>query len=60
MMADIMFTKKQYEDAIYHYEQLLESKPDHYEVGEYFLMSQMWSLESQKGGMKRLIRFSVV
>ena len=32
MMADIMFTKKQYKDAIYHYEQLLENKPDHYEV----------------------------
>ena len=31
-MADIMFTKKQYDDAIYHYQQLLQNKPDHYEV----------------------------
>lgn len=32
MMADVMFNKKQYTDAIFHYEKLLEAKPDHFEV----------------------------
>ena len=38
MMADIMFTKKQYDDAIYHYQQLLQNRPDHYEVNYFFIL----------------------
>lgn len=32
MMADVMFNKKEYKDAIYHYQKLLEVRPDYYEV----------------------------
>jgi len=32
MLADVMFSKKQYSDAIVHYQNLLEGKPDNYEV----------------------------
>uniref|UniRef100_H2Y5V1 Tetratricopeptide repeat protein 21B n=1 Tax=Ciona savignyi TaxID=51511 RepID=H2Y5V1_CIOSA len=32
MMADVMFNKKQYNDAIYHYEQLLSARPNNYEA----------------------------
>ncbi|XP_039250500.2 tetratricopeptide repeat protein 21B-like [Styela clava] len=32
MMADIMFRKNSYDEAIYHYQKLLEAKPDYYEA----------------------------
>lgn len=32
MMADIMFRKNSYDDAIYHYQQLLEGRADNYEA----------------------------
>lgn len=31
-MGEIMFRKHSYNDAIYHYQQLLEAKPDYYEA----------------------------
>ena len=32
MLADLMFRKNKYDDAIYHFEQLLEKKPNNYEA----------------------------
>ena len=49
MMADVMFNKKQYTDAIFHYEKLLEAKPDHFEVKE-----PQWAVADQWVEVPRL------
>ena len=32
MLADLMFRKQEYDAATYHFQQLLERSPDHYEA----------------------------
>jgi tetratricopeptide repeat protein 21B len=31
MMADVMFSRKEYDSATFHFQQLLEREPNHYE-----------------------------
>lgn len=32
MIADVMFGRKEYDSAIFHFQQLLEREPQHYEA----------------------------
>ncbi|CAK8690557.1 unnamed protein product [Clavelina lepadiformis] len=52
MLADVMFSKKQYKDAIYHYEQLLEAKPEHYEA-----LARLIGLLRRGGQLDAALRF---
>jgi len=52
MLADVMFNKKEYRQAIFHYEKLLESKPDHYEA-----MARLIGLLRRGGRLKDVESF---
>uniref|UniRef100_F6Q0D8 Tetratricopeptide repeat protein 21B n=1 Tax=Ciona intestinalis TaxID=7719 RepID=F6Q0D8_CIOIN len=52
MMADVMFNKNQYNDAIYHYEQLLKARPDHYEA-----LARLIGLLHRRGQLRDTSRY---
>ncbi|XP_043931290.1 tetratricopeptide repeat protein 21B [Protopterus annectens] len=52
MMADIMFRKQDYEQAIYHVQQLLENKPDNYPI-----LSRLIDLLRRAGKLEDVFRF---
>ncbi|XP_062519917.1 tetratricopeptide repeat protein 21B-like isoform X2 [Corticium candelabrum] len=52
MMADLMFRKGQYESAAFHFQQLLQRKPDHYEA-----LSRMIELLYRNGRLKESEKF---
>ncbi|CAN9497793.1 unnamed protein product [Ophioblennius macclurei] len=52
MMADIMFRKQDYEQAVFHFEQLLERKPDNYPT-----LSRLIDLLRRAGKLEEIPRF---
>ncbi|KAJ4933159.1 hypothetical protein JOQ06_029994 [Pogonophryne albipinna] len=52
MMADIMFRKQEYEQAVFHFQQLLERKPDNYPT-----LSRLIELLRRAGKLEEVPRF---
>jgi tetratricopeptide repeat protein 21B len=52
MMADLMFRKNEYDQATYHFQQLLERRPDHYEA-----LSRLVDLMRRAGKLDEVPRF---
>uniref|UniRef100_A0A8C3AZP6 Tetratricopeptide repeat domain 21B n=1 Tax=Cyclopterus lumpus TaxID=8103 RepID=A0A8C3AZP6_CYCLU len=52
MMADIMFRKQDYEQAVFHFQQLLERKPDNYPT-----LSRLIDLLRRAGKLEEVPRF---
>ncbi|NXA46707.1 TT21B protein, partial [Nothocercus julius] len=52
MMADIMFRKQDYEQAVFHFQQLLERKPDNYAT-----LSRLIDLLRRAGKLEEVPRF---
>lgn len=52
MMADIMFRKQDYEQAVFHFQQLLERKPDNYPT-----LSRLIDLLRRAGKLEEVNRF---
>ncbi|XP_058478817.1 tetratricopeptide repeat protein 21B [Solea solea] len=52
MMADIMFRKQDYEQAVFHFQQLLERKPDNYAT-----LSRLIDLLRRAGKLEEIPRF---
>ncbi|KAK2839753.1 hypothetical protein Q5P01_013493 [Channa striata] len=52
MMADIMFRKQDYEQAVFHFQQLLERKPDNYPT-----LSRLIDLLRRAGKLEEVSRF---
>uniref|UniRef100_A0A663ES27 Tetratricopeptide repeat protein 21B n=1 Tax=Aquila chrysaetos chrysaetos TaxID=223781 RepID=A0A663ES27_AQUCH len=52
MMADLMFRKQDYEQAVFHFQQLLERKPDNYAT-----LSQLIDLLRRAGKLEEVPRF---
>uniref|UniRef100_A0A3P8VGK7 Tetratricopeptide repeat domain 21B n=1 Tax=Cynoglossus semilaevis TaxID=244447 RepID=A0A3P8VGK7_CYNSE len=52
MMADIMFRKQDYEQAVFHFQQLLERKPDNYPT-----LSRLIDLLRRAGKLEEIPRF---
>ncbi|XP_004081785.1 tetratricopeptide repeat protein 21B [Oryzias latipes] len=52
MMADIMFRKQEYEQAVFHFQQLLERKPDNY-----LALSRIIDLLRRAGKLEEVPRF---
>ncbi|KTG02426.1 hypothetical protein cypCar_00013634 [Cyprinus carpio] len=52
MMADLMFRKQDYEKAVFHFQQLLERKPDNYPM-----LSRLIDLQHRAGKLEEVPRF---
>ncbi|XP_028292387.1 tetratricopeptide repeat protein 21B [Gouania willdenowi] len=52
MIADIMFRKQEYDKAVFHFEQLLERKPDNYQT-----LSRLIDLLRRAGKLEEIPRF---
>uniref|UniRef100_A0A8C9YUL6 Tetratricopeptide repeat domain 21B n=1 Tax=Sander lucioperca TaxID=283035 RepID=A0A8C9YUL6_SANLU len=52
MMADILFRKQDYEKAVFHFQQLLERKPDNYPT-----LSRLIDLLRRAGKLEEVLRF---
>ncbi|XP_019378278.1 PREDICTED: tetratricopeptide repeat protein 21B [Gavialis gangeticus] len=55
MMADLMFRKQNYEEAVFHFQQLLERKPDNYAT-----LSRLIDLLRRAGKLEEVPRFLVM
>ncbi|XP_025066743.1 tetratricopeptide repeat protein 21B isoform X2 [Alligator sinensis] len=55
MMADLMFRKQNYEEAVFHFQQLLECKPDNYAT-----LSRLIDLLRRAGKLEEVPRFFVM
>ncbi|XP_019409134.1 PREDICTED: tetratricopeptide repeat protein 21B [Crocodylus porosus] len=55
MMADLMFRKQNYEEAVFHFQQLLECKPDNYAT-----LSRLIDLLRRAGKLEEVPRFLVM
>uniref|UniRef100_A0A674KEP4 Tetratricopeptide repeat protein 21B n=1 Tax=Terrapene triunguis TaxID=2587831 RepID=A0A674KEP4_9SAUR len=55
MMADLMFRKQDYEQAVFHFQQLLERKPDNYAT-----LSRLIDLLRRAGKLEEVPRFLVM
>uniref|UniRef100_A0A6I8PAD8 Tetratricopeptide repeat domain 21B n=1 Tax=Ornithorhynchus anatinus TaxID=9258 RepID=A0A6I8PAD8_ORNAN len=55
MMADLMFRKQDYEQAVFHFQQLLERQPDNYTI-----LSRLIDLLRRAGKLEEVPRFLVM